>query len=80
MKKLKLRRFQAYDVGIDLVKSVLMNQDSALNMLVLQDVRVKQSNYFDPSLLNMLIEFRAKNPHCLVEIKKTKDDKETTNK
>ena len=79
-KKLKLRRFQAYDVGIDLVKSVLMNQDSPLNMLVLQDVRVKQSNYFDPSLLNMLIEFRAKNPHCLVEIKKTKDDKETTNK
>ncbi len=79
-KKLNLGRFQASDVEIDLVKSVLMNQASPLNMLVLEDIRVKQSNPFDPSLLNILIEFRANNPHCLVEIKKKKDKEETNKK
>ncbi len=64
---LNLRIFLAVDIELAIVKSVLLNQASALNRLVLKFKEGEQT--VDSTLLHVLVEFRANNPHCLVELK-----------
>jgi hypothetical protein len=64
---LNLRSFAAVHIEPAIVKSVLLKQASALNRLVLKFKKRKQTG-LDSTLLRVLIEFRANNPHCLVEL------------
>ncbi len=64
---LNLSIFLAVDIEPAIVKSLLLNQASALNRLVLKFKKGKHT--VDSTLLRVLMEFRANNPHCLVELK-----------
>ena len=71
---LNLKRFEAVDIDTSIVTSVLKNQASTLNKMVLQNVK-KDGHTNDSALLRVLVEFRTSNPHCLVEIKDEDVDK-----
>ncbi len=65
-KDLNIRIFHAVDIKPAIVKSLLLKQASALNRLVLKFNKGKQT--IESTLLRVLIEFRANNPHCLVHL------------
>jgi len=72
---LNLRMLEAVDIYTAIVKMVLMQQSAALNNFVWKNVK-ERGQINDSTFLRVLLEFRANNPHCLVEIIDEESDTE----
>ncbi len=71
---LSLRLFKALDIDTATVKLVLLQQSATLNRFVWTNKKGNQA--VDSIFLRVLLEFRANNPHCLVEIYDEESDSE----
>ena len=66
---------EVVDIKTAIVKMVLMQQSSPLNKFVWKNGK-ERGETNDSTFLRVLLEFRANNPHCLVEIKDEESDTE----